>query len=102
MSVTMRLIQQFDPRHEREFLDLEQKFAELEASRPDYPKGKRMQPISAGEPCNTMIWQCEFPDLDSAYQALDFFHGDAAHEELLQYQLPYFRQVKIEFYKNVE
>ena len=102
MSVTMRLMQQFDPRHEKEFLDLEKKFAELEIARPDYPKGKRMQPIAAAEPCNTLIWECEFPDLESAYKVLDFFHGDTSHEDLLQHQLPYFRNVKIEFYKNLD
>ncbi len=102
MSITMRIVQQFDPRYEKEFMELEQQFAQLEAARPDYPKGKRMQPISAGEPCNTLIWQAEFPDLASAYKTLDFFQGDPAHEALFAKQLPYFREVKIEFYRNLE
>jgi hypothetical protein len=83
-------------------MDLEKKFSELELDRPDYPKGKRMQPISAGEPCNTLIWQCEFPDIESAYKVLDFFSGDESHEALFKQQLPYFKDVKIEFYKNLE
>lgn len=33
MSVTMRIIQQFDVQHEKEFTALERKFAELEAAR---------------------------------------------------------------------
>jgi hypothetical protein len=102
MSITMRIMQQFDPAHEEQFMDLEKKFAELERKRPDYPKGSRMQPISASEPGNTLIWQCEFPDIESAYKVLDFFSGDDAHEALLKKQLPYFRQVKIEFYKNLD
>ena len=102
MSITMRIMQQFDATHENEFMDLEKKFAELERERPDYPKGKRMQPISASEPCNTLIWQYEFPDIESAYQVLDFFSGDDAHETLFKQQLPYFKQVKIEFYKNLD
>jgi hypothetical protein len=102
MSITMRIMQQFDPAHEEQFMDLEKKFAELERKRPDYPKGSRMQPISASEPGNTLIWQCEFPDIESAYTVLDFFSGDEAHEALLKKQLPYFRQVKIEFYKNLD
>lgn len=102
MDITMRIVQQFDPTHENEFMELEKKFAELEENRPDYPKGKRMQPISAGEPCNTLIWQCEFPDIDSAYQVLDFFSGDEAHEALFKKQSPYFKQVKIELYKNLD
>jgi len=102
MSITMRIVQQFDPTHEDEFMELEQKFAELEQNRPDYPDGKRMQPIAAGEPCNTLIWQCEFPDIESAYKVLDFFSGDDAHESLFEKQSPFFKQVKIEFYKNLE
>jgi len=102
MSITMRIMQQFDATHENEFMDLEKKFAELERERPDYPKGKRMQPISASEPCNTLIWQYEFPDIESAYKILDFFSDDDAHETLFKLQLPYFKQVKIEFYKNLD
>lgn len=102
MSVTMRILQQFDPAHEREFLELESKFAELEAARPDYPKGRRMKPIAAEQPCNTLVWQCEFESLDAAKQALSFFEGDAAHEALFVKQVPFFKQVKIEFYENLE
>jgi len=102
MSVTMRIIQRFDPRHEREFMALEDEFAKLEAERPDYPKGKRMQPISGRDPCNTLIWEAEFPDVEAARKPLDFFQGDPAHEALLAKQLPYFREVWIEFYRNLE
>ncbi len=102
MSITMRILQQFDPTKETEFMDLEKKFAELEAARPDYPKGTRLQPISSSEPCNTLIWQCDFPDIESAYKVLDFFSGDEAHETLFEKQSPFFKQVKIEFYKILE
>jgi hypothetical protein len=83
-------------------MELEERFAELEAQRPDYPKGKRMQPISGAEPCNTLVWECEFPDIGSAYKALEFFSGDNAHEALLEKQLPYFKDVRIAFYRNLE
>jgi len=102
MRVTLRIVQRFDARYEKEFMELERKFAELEAERLDYPKGKRLQPISAGEPCNTLIWECEFPDIESACGVLDFFHGDEAHQALLEKQLPYFKDVRIEFHKNLE
>lgn len=98
----MRIVQRFDASREREFMELERKFAELEAKRPDYPKGRRLQPISGTEPCNTLIWECEFPDIQSARGALDFFHGDAAHDALLERQIPFFEQVRIEFYENLE
>ncbi len=102
MSITMRIMQQFDTTKEDEFMALEKKFAKLEAHRADYPKGKRMQPIAASEPCNTLIWQCEFPNIQAAHGALDFFHGDEAHEELFKKQKPFFKQVKIEFYENLD
>lgn len=102
MSVKMRILQRFDVRHEKEFMDLEKKFAELEAQRPDYPKGRRLQPISAHEPCNTLIWECDFPDIESARKVLDFFSGDSSHEKLLEQQIPFFERVRIEFYKNLE
>lgn len=102
MSVTMRIMQQFDPAHERQFMELEKKFAQLEAARPDYPKGQRMKPISADQPCNTLIWQCEFPNLDAARATLSFFEGDPAHEALFVQQVLFFKQVKIEFYENLD
>ena len=102
MSVTMRIIQQYEPCREKEFLELEKRFAELEARRPDYPRGKRMKPIAAGEPTHTLIWQCEFPDLDSARGALELFAGDTAHEKLAARQSPFFREIRIEFYENLD
>ena len=101
MSVTMRILQRFDVRHEKEFLELERQFAELEQRRPDYPKGRRMQPISGMLPCNTLVWECEFPDLDSARAALAFFEGDAEHEELFRKQSRFFEEVRVEFYNNL-
>ncbi|MBL0745308.1 hypothetical protein [Chryseolinea lacunae] len=98
----MRIIQQFDPCHERDFMALEQQFDQLEKSRPDYPKGKRMQPISGGEPLNTLIWQYEFPDLETAYKTLNFFSGDDGHEDLYRQQVAFIRQAKIEFYKTLD
>ena len=95
MSVTMRIVQQFDPPREKEFMELERKFAELERRRPDYPKGRRVQPIAAAEPCNTFIWQCEFPDIQSAHAALGFFHDDAEHEALFEKQSPCMTEVRI-------
>ena len=97
----MRIIQQFDATKEKEFMDLEKKFAELELKRADYPIGNRLQPISATDPCNSLIWEHEFPDIQSAYKILDFFSGDDSHEELFNQQLPYFKQTRIEFYTKL-
>jgi hypothetical protein len=102
MSITMRILQRFDARHEKDFMELEKQFAELEAARPDYPKGRRLQPVAAAEPCNTLVWEGEFPDLESAHKVLDFFAGDAAHEALLEKQIQFFEQVRVEFYRHLE
>jgi hypothetical protein len=102
MSVTMRIVQEFDPSHEREFMALERQFAELERRRPDYPKGRRLQPISGALPSHTLIWECEFPDLELARAALRLFEGDADHEALAAEQSPYFRNVRVEFYEKLE
>jgi hypothetical protein len=102
MGIVMRIIQQYDPAHESEFMTLEKKFAALEKGRSDFPKGRRLQPVSGGEPTNTLIWQCDFPDIDAAYKALDFFSGDEKHEELFRQQVVFMKQVKIEFYKSLD
>lgn len=102
MSIVMRIYQKFSASHESEFLELERQFAELESSRPDYPKGRRLQPISGAESCNTLIWECEFPDVESALGTLDFFHGDEAHEQLFEKQKAYFQSVRVELYKKLE
>jgi hypothetical protein len=98
----MRILQQFDPAHEKEFMALERKFAELESARADYPKGRRLQPLASPDPRNTLIWECDFPDLESARAVLCFFAGDAAHEELAARQKRYFKQVRIEFLDMLE
>ena len=102
MSVVMRIIQRFDVRHEQEFMELEKRFAELEIAHADYPKGRRLQPISASEPCHTLVWEGEFPDLQAAHAALDLFSGDSAHEALAQQQQQYFQEIRIEFYKRLD
>ena len=102
MSVTMRIIQEYDASREDQFMDLEARFAAMEAERDDYPQGRRLKPISAAHPCNCLIWEGEFDSLDAARAALDFFAGDDAHEELFAKQQPMFRRVKIEFYENLE
>jgi hypothetical protein len=62
----------------------------------------RLQPIAAGAPCNGLIWEAEFDDLAAAQRALTFFAGDGAHERLLERQRPFFDEVRIEFYQNLE
>jgi hypothetical protein len=102
MGIVMRIIQQFEPAREDDFMALERKFDELEKSRPDFPKGKRMQPVSSPEPVNTLIWQSEFPDIETAFMALNFFQGDDAHEKLYKQQVEFMKSIRIEFYKTLD
>ena len=101
MSILMRILQQFDRTKEDEIMVQEMKFAELEKRRKEYPKGIRIQPISAVEPCNTLIWQCEFMDIDSAYKT-QFFKGNEEHKKLFTKQSPYFKQMRIKFYQTLD
>jgi len=59
-----------------------------------------MQPISVREPVNTLIWQCEFPDIETAYKTLNFFNDDEGHEWLFRQQVPYMKEIRTEFYKT--
>ena len=102
MSVTLRVVQNYDIGHEKEFLELERSFAELERRRPDYVKGKRTKPISGPEAANTLIWEGEFPNLKAAGDWLDFVSKDAEHDKLFARQQPFFNSVRIEFYENLD
>ena len=102
MQVTMRVMQRYKITEEKEFMRLEHLFAELERRRPDFPKGHRLKPIAATEPVNTLIWEGDFPSLDAARKALTFFENDAEHEVLLKQQLPFFEQVRVEFYERLD
>lgn len=102
MSIVMRIIQRFDPAREDEFMALERKFDELEKREPGFPKGMRMQPISSSEPVNSLIWQSEFPDMESAVMALNFFSGDPNHDKLYKQQVEYMNTIRIEFYKKLD
>jgi hypothetical protein len=102
MSVTLRVIQRFDIRCQKEFLELEKLFAQLEKRRPDYVNGRRQKPIAAAEPVNTLIWEGEFPDLGAAQRWLEFLETDSEHSSLFARQRPYFEAVRIEFYENLD
>jgi len=101
MSVTMRVIQRYRITAEREFLELEERFAALERRRPELPQGRRMKPLAAAEPNNTLVWQGEFPSLEAARKALTTFEGDPEHEALFKLQGPLFESVHVEFYDNL-
>ena len=101
MAVILRLIQQYDPAHKKEFQALEKQFAELE-HRGILPTGERMAPISGREPANTIVWQCRFDSLAAAEIALKHIDSSEEHTDLANQQHPLFQQSWVEFYEVLE
>lgn len=83
----------------KEYLALEQQFAELEQKTPGFPKGKRYIPYSGRESSNTLIWECEFPTLEEAQGALAFLLADDRHEDLFRQQAKYIVGTHTEIFK---
>ena len=69
MAIRMRIIQNYDITKENEFWLLEKKFVELEKRRTDFPKGRRLKPISGSLPTNTLVWEGDFPSMEAAHAA---------------------------------
>lgn len=102
MSITMRVLQRYDIRKDAEFHELERKFAELERRRPDYRPCRRLRPISGTEPVNTLVWEGVFESVEEARAWLAFLDSDKEHGELFARQVEYFKDVRVEFYENLE
>lgn len=101
MAIILRLIQQYQPAHKREFHDLEKQFAELE-HRGTLPEGERLVPISGREPANTIIWQCRFESLAAAEKVLKQIEASEEHTILAKKQHPMYQQSWVEFYEVLE
>jgi hypothetical protein len=81
---------------------LEAKFAAMENRRPDMPKAQRLLPYAGREPLNTLIWQCQFPDLAAAQAVLALLATDPEHEQLCQRQRPFMLDAYTEIYEVLE
>ena len=101
MSYLLRFVQRFRADKEREFLELEKQFAKLESQFPKMPHGKRYRPYAGREPANTLIWECEFPTLEAAQEALATIQSNPEHKRLFQQQVPYFLENWTEIYQSV-
>lgn len=99
--IRMRILQRFDAGNEAEFMRLEREFEKLELTHKDFPKGRRFCPISSALPSNTLIWECDFPNLDAAHAVLKFFAGNPDHEALAVQQRPFIKDVRIEFLESL-
>jgi hypothetical protein len=102
MAYMLRFVQQFNPADERVFMDLEKKFAALERQAEGFPRGRRYQPYSGREPRHTLIWQCEFPTLESLNQALARLATSEEHDRLFAEVAPTMINSYTEIYEVLE
>jgi len=99
MAFVLRFVQRYRPADRKAFMDLEARFAEMERSRTDFPRGRRLQPYAAREQTSTLIWECEFASLQAAQDALARIEADPRHEELYRQQVPYMTEAWTEIYE---
>lgn len=102
MTYKLRFVQEFKQYKEKEFMELEKRFIQLEREIKEFPIGKRYIPFIGREPANTLIWECEFPSFEEVQQALSFIEKDPRHEELYKIQVQYFTKSYTEIYKVVD
>lgn len=102
MAYILRFVQHYQPSNAKAFLDVEAKFKDLERRCPDFPQGKRYQPLAGGEPNHTLIWECEFPNLNEVQRALAQVAADDTHTELFKQQSPYITGMRTEIYQVLE
>ena len=99
MSYKLRFVQHFRQENEKEYLELEKLFVDLESKAKDFPKGKRYMPVTGKEASNTLIWESEFETFKAAQDALALIITDTRHEELFKKQVPYILDTYTEIYK---
>lgn len=97
----LRFVQRFRPASQKAFMALEARFAALER-RKGLPRGRRSRPFAGREPVHTLVWECEFPSLAAAHEALARMAADPDHEQLLRRQIPYFLEAYTEIYEVLE
>jgi hypothetical protein len=102
MAYILRFVQQYSATNREAFMALEAMFAGMERRRKDWPQGRRYQPLSGREPTNTLVWECEFPTLAEAQDALKRMGSDPEHEQLFRQQAPYITQNYTEIYEILE
>lgn len=100
--VKLRFVQRFSEQHRAAFLSYEAQFAQLERDDPDFPKGRRYLSMSGKEPSNTLIWECDFPNITAATAALQFLKSNDKHEDLFNAAAPYLEFSYTELYESLD
>jgi uncharacterized protein YcgI (DUF1989 family) len=97
----VRISQTFQPAQEAQFMELEERFAQMERRRPELPQGRRYRPVSGPQPTNTLIWEADFPTLEEAQRAVRGFTLDEEHERYAAEQRPMMQSIMVEFLQVV-
>jgi hypothetical protein len=99
MPYKLRFVQKFILSETDAFNTLERQFAEFENQYPEFPKGKRYNPLTGKEPSNTLIWECDFDTLEDLQKAHNFLMNDTRHEDLFKEQAKFMLDAYTEIYK---
>jgi hypothetical protein len=102
MAYILRFVQRYNPSDTAAFMALEAKFAALERTSAGLPHGRRSQPFAGKEPNNTLIWECQFPSLQEAQQAVAALSASKEHQGLLRQQARYMTDAWTEIYQVLE
>ena len=102
MAYILRFVQRFRPENRDAFMALEAKFAKMERRRRGYPRGRRSVPYAGREQTSTLVWECEFPTLQAAQDALALMAKDPAHDTLYRKQVPYMEEAYTEIYEVLD
>lgn len=102
MAYILRFTQSYLPSQHKAVLDLEAKFEQLERDNPQFPRGRRYQPLASGEPNHSLIWECEFPSMAAVEEALRRIEADPTHTDLFSRQSQFFTSMRTDIYKTLE
>ena len=102
MAYILRFTQEYLPAHHQAVLELEAQFKDIERQQPDFPQGRRYQPLASGEATHSLIWECEFASLGEIQKALEKIEDHPGHTELFAKQSPFFTTMRTEIFKTMD
>ena len=97
----LRFVQEIKVKNQAEFLELEQKFAQLEREENSLVCGKRYLSVMGNIPSNTFIWEYEFETLREALDVLYDLEQNQEHTALFAKQSQWIQRTWTELYKSI-
>ena len=101
MGYKLVLIQEFEQANQEAFLELEQKFIELEKAG-KMEMGRRYVSYFGTRPNNTFIWEREFETLEALMAAKKEMDENTDHAVLYEQQVKYMVRSYTEIYKSID